>query len=311
MSEKPPSKAPRSSPFLFAAVPAGIGLLIMLLIQGTLHPLPVLTFKIDLGSLALLAGMLGSLALLNALLGKEREIKAQMVERAQQKAGHRRFLRRLDHELKNPLTALRAALVNLGNVEEEPSNPPLRDATLQAARLSRLVSDLRKLAELEEIELEKTPVDIPDLLTELIEALHDLPEQRAQHINLVVSRVPWSPPALPADADLLGIAFYNLLENALKYSSPTDQIEVRVLEDAHHLIVEVADSGAGIAAQDLPYLFEELYRGANAHGQSGSGLGLALAQRVIQRHNGTISVRTRQQDQKGTVFTVRLPLPKE
>jgi two-component system, OmpR family, sensor kinase len=295
-------------------MPLMFGLVVMLLIQVLLQPLPLVEFKADLGTVYFLLGALITLFLLVWGLTRLRQMqdcqKILRSERSQQQDQHRRFLRRLDHQLKNPLTALRAALVNLTDQTEPESRSALQDATTQADRLSRLVGDLRKLAELEERPLEKVKVDLPELLVELIEAAQDLPVHRSRKINLVVSRVPWPPPPVLGDPDLLGLAFYNLLENALKYSTPEDAVEVRVLEDDHFLIVEVADAGQGIDPEDLPHLFEELFRGVNAHGLEGSGLGLALVERLVQLHGGEISVRSRRKDQKGTVFVVRLPLAK-
>jgi two-component system OmpR family sensor kinase len=295
-------------------IPLALGLVLMLLIQLLLRPLPLVDFKADLGTVCFLLGALTTLFLLTWGLTRSRQVQnCQEIihnERSQQQDQHRRFLRRLDHQLKNPLTALRAALVNLADQTAPESRSAFRDATTQVDRLSRLVGDLRKLAELDEHPLEKVKVDLPELLCELIEAAQDLPVHCSRKINLVVSRVPWSPPPVLGDPDLLGLAFYNLLENALKYSAQEDAVEVRVLEDDHFLIVEVADAGLGIDAEDMPHLFEELFRGANAHGLEGSGLGLALVERLIQLHGGEISVRSRRKDQKGTVFVVRLPLAK-
>ena len=100
---------------------------------------------------------------------------------------------------------------------------------------------------------------------------------------------------------------YNLVENALKYTSESDSVEVRALEDGKAVVVEVADSGGGIATEDLSKIFEELYRGSNARTTEGSGLGLALVNRIISLHGGQIDVRSRQNSPRGTVFTVRLP----
>jgi signal transduction histidine kinase len=72
----------------------------------------------------------------------------------------------------------------------------------------------------------------------------------------------------------------------------------------------VADSGPGVPSDELPRIFEELYRGANARGTEGSGLGLALVQRIVELHGGQIQVRSQQEDPSGTVFTVRLPVGK-
>jgi signal transduction histidine kinase len=100
---------------------------------------------------------------------------------------------------------------------------------------------------------------------------------------------------------------YNLVENALKFTSVEEPVEVRALEDGRAIVVEVADSGTGIHAEDLPKIFEELYRGSNARGIEGSGLGLALVNRIVTLHGGQISVRSRQENPRGTVFTIKLP----
>ena len=100
---------------------------------------------------------------------------------------------------------------------------------------------------------------------------------------------------------------YNLVENALMFTSAHEPVEVRALEDGKAVVMEVADSGAGIPSDDLPKIFEELYRGSNARGTEGSGLGLALVSRIVALHGGQIEVRSRQTEPRGTVFTVRLP----
>jgi len=83
-------------------------------------------------------------------------------------------------------------------------------------------------------------------------------------------------------------------------------VEVRLREDGRWVVVEVADQGPGIAEEDLPHIFEELYRGRNAQGFPGSGLGLAIARQVVLRHGGEIEIRSR--PRVGTLVTVRLPV---
>jgi len=178
-------------------------------------------------------------------------------------------------------------------------------------RLSRLLADLRKLSDLEERPLECLPVDIPELLEEMVEAARLLPEHRNRQINLMVSRVPWPLPTVTGDRDMLGLAFYNLIDNALKFTSGKDTVEVRAREDGKVIIIEVADSGPGIPADETARIFEELYRGANARGVEGSGLGLALVRRIVGLHGGEIQVRSKQAGGGGTVFTVRMPMTKQ
>lgn len=293
-------------------MPFGIGLAFMVTIQILVQPTPIVEIRVDLGTALFLLGMIVTLLLAVWQIARLRQAvhdqAALQEERIKQEAAHRRFLRRLDHQLKNPLTALRAALVNLTDHVTPSNRQAIQAAELQADRLSRLMSDLRKLAELEELPLEMVEVDMPAMLRDVIEAVHALPDHCSRQIDLTFSRVPWAPPPVLGDPDLLSLVFYNLLENALKYSLAEDDVEVRILEDGRYLTVEVADSGSGIEKHDLPHLFEELFRGANAHMFEGSGLGLALAHRIVQHHRGAIHVRSRRQGQKGTVFAVRLPL---
>jgi two-component system OmpR family sensor kinase len=106
---------------------------------------------------------------------------------------------------------------------------------------------------------------------------------------------------------LLVLAVYNLVENALKFTAGNDSVEIRALEDGRVVVIEVADSGAGISPDDVSKIFEELYRGSNARSTEGSGLGLALVNRIAHLHGGGVGVRSSQQEPRGTVFTLRLP----
>lgn len=335
---------------VLAFVPLLGGVALYLFLHARLQRVPVLVFTADVGSALAVMGGAVSLVLLVGLLGWEmagqRCADRLFAMRRAQEDARRRFIRRLDHELKNPLTGLRAALANLGAQdgiaqtdlgrsldetapsinsrergepgEEAPGSAQqetgrlieapqsLQDAERQTERLSRLVADLRKLGELEERPLELEPVDLTEVLEEIVAAVCALPQYTRRPVGLVIPRVPWPLPQVNGDRDLLGLAFYNLVENALKYSGPGDAVEVRAVEDGRWVIIEVADGGPGIAGEDLPRIFEELYRGTNARGLEGSGLGLSLVRRVIDRHGGDISVRSRQAGQKGTVFRVRL-----
>ena len=173
-----------------------------------------------------------------------------------------------------------------------------------------MLADLRKLSDLGERPLERLPVDVPDLLQEMVDAAKSLPAYQGREVNLLISKVPSPFPTVTGDRDLLALVVYNLIENALKFTSGNEAVEVRSLEDGKAIVIEVADSGSGIPSEELPKIFEELYRGANARGIEGSGLGLALVHRIVNLHGGQIQVRSRQEDPRGTVFTVRLPVKK-
>jgi two-component system OmpR family sensor kinase len=219
----------------------------------------------------------------------------------------RRFIRRLDHEMKNPLTGLRTALVNLQEAQSREERIRAGGNAKKAQeRLTALLNDLRKLADLDERQIERERVEIPSLLSDVVDAARDHPAYAGRNLNLFIPRVPSPFPCIVGDRDLLLLAMYNLVENALKFTSAQEPVEVRALEDGKAVVMEVADSGAGIPSDDLPKIFEELYRGSNARGTEGSGLGLALVSRIIALHGGQIEVRSRQTEPRGTVFTVRL-----
>ncbi len=221
----------------------------------------------------------------------------------------RRFLQRLDHELKNPLTAVLAGLANLTQIE----NPEERSQTLESVgnqvnRIRQLVSELRKLADLETRPLEFNEVDLTGLLEEAFQLAGDHEAANQRSLTLSIPHAPWPLPKVDGDPDLLSLAFHNLLVNALKFTKKEDTIELRAFEDGNQVVIEVADTGPGIPEKETAFIWEELYRGEAARGIPGSGLGLALVKAIIARHQGEISLRSRTGE--GTVFTVRLPARK-
>src|SRR5574341_2211639 len=301
------------STLLMIALPLLLGGLASILAQVFLRTVPVLVFKIDIGMIAFVVGlvftMLASLFYLGIWMDKQRARMSLEDSLREAELGRRRFLMRLDHEIKNPLTGLQAALANLRETRSREEQERAADNADHAVeRLSGLLADLRKLSELEERPLERLPVDIPQLLQEMVEVARALPAFADRQINLSITRVPWPLPAVTGDRDLLGLAVYNLIDNALKFTSAGDSVEVRALEDGRTIVVEVADTGPGISPDDLGNIFEELYRGSNARGVEGSGLGLALVRRIVALHGGQIGVRSRQEEPCGTVFTLRLPV---
>jgi two-component system OmpR family sensor kinase len=194
----------------------------------------------------------------------------------------------------------------LANAADDPTPDAMQSVDGQVQRLARLTAELRKLAELETRPLERSDVDLNDLLTQVFELAQDRLAVEPRRLSLVLPHAPWPLPHISGDRDLLLLALHNLLDNAIKFSRPNDTIEMRASEDGAAAVVEVADTGPGIPEEDLPHVWEELYRGQGARGVPGSGLGLALVQAIVQRHGGQVSLRSRAG--QGTVFTVRLPM---
>jgi signal transduction histidine kinase len=237
-----------------------------------------------------------------------REVEGQLLQyRAEAAEDRRRFLQRLDHELKNPITAMRAGLANVSGAALEPGQQrALTSIEAQTVRLSRLTADLRKIAELETRTVERVPINLAQLLAEVIEFAEDYPDREGRQVKLTVPNAPWPLPTLFGDRDLLFVAVYNLVENALKFTEPDDTIELRAREDGRFVIVEVADTGPGIAAEEQAHVWEELYRGTNGRGIPGSGLGLSLVKAVVERHDGHVVLTSR--PGKGTLVSIHLPV---
>ncbi len=299
----------RLGPWLSAVLPAVLGICALAL--TALHLLPDLEvyLRADLGALAVLTGVGWSAALVAGMAAHrygERARRRSIVQaQAAAAADRQRFLRRLDHELKNPLTAIHAGLANLAEAPAAAREGTVRSVTAQTVRLSRLAADLRKLADLETRPLEQAPVNLAELLEEAVALIRERPEAGERHLALTLPRAPWPLPWVQGDRDLLFLALHNLLDNALKFTRPADTVEVRAFEDGQQVVVEVADTGPGVAEEDLAHVWEELYRGQAARGVQGSGLGLALVRAVITRHHGAVYIRSRRE--QGTVITVRLP----
>jgi two-component system OmpR family sensor kinase len=219
---------------------------------------------------------------------------------------------RLDHELKNPLTAIRAGLANIEQATDmvlatAGTAAALASVSAQADRIARLVSDLRKLADLETHEIEAVPVDLTGLLHEVAETVGEIPAAGERIIRVTVPQAPWPLPLIEGDRDLLFIAIQNLITNAVKFSARGDTVEVRASEVGNALLLEVADTGVGVPANEIGQVWQELARGRAARSLPGTGIGLALVRVIVLRHGGEVAIRSRAG--QGTVVSIRLPVP--
>jgi two-component system, OmpR family, sensor kinase len=272
------------------------------------------TYQVDLAGLASRLGIfLGTIVLTGFLVVwfAQRKIEQKQAEaQNEQISSQRRFFQRLDHELKNPLTIIRLGMVNLQQSPDLSSEQghSLERISVQVQRLQKLVVDLRLLYELDASRIERKPVNLRDLMEEAIDLSGQVAEP-TRKINLNVQQMPWPVSDILGDRDLLVLVFRNLLDNALKFSAASSSVEVRVTEDGRMASVEIVDTGTGIPAEELAHIFEELYRGENARGVPGSGLGLKLVERIISLHQGDIQVRSK--PEMGSVFTIKLPLASE
>ena len=215
------------------------------------------------------------------------------------------------HELRTPLHVIQ------GNLEGMldgvyPSTPEQIDATLQETRLlARLVDDLRtlSLAEAGELPLQWGPVDVADLLADAVTSFSGQAEERG--IRLGLGAVDGPPLVVHGDADRLDQVLGNLISNALRHTPAGGSVTLAARQEGERLAIRVADTGAGIPADDLPFVFDRFWRGdrARSHAEgAGSGLGLSIASQLVQAHGGALTVQS--EVGKGTEFIIRLLLDK-
>ena len=223
-----------------------------------------------------------------------RRLRLQVQEEARMQ--HRQFLRRLDHELKNPLTAVRAAVADASQGASPAIAVNLEVVDAQSRRMSRLLTDLRKLAELEAAPLDLEDVDLAETVQDAVTAVIEEAAGRgaAVRIRLDLPSVPWPLPHVRGDGDLLYSAVYNIVSNAAKYTPAGGAVEVRGREEGGTVTIEVADTGIGVPEREMGLVFRELGRAGNARALPGSGLGLPLVRTIAQRHGGTVGMTSRE-----------------
>jgi two-component system OmpR family sensor kinase len=292
--------------WIAAVLPAAASLVGNVLMAAGVVANPVVLLETDLATAVLTVGLALSavLVIVPYLRSWANSVRRQSILKSAQ--DRRRFLLRLDHELKNPLTALRAGLANLRETaDDRAENETLAGLEAQTLRLSRLTADLGKLADLETRPIEGARIDLGELLKEALSLAQENPAAGTRELSLTLPRAPWPLSTVQGDRDLLLLAMHNLIDNAMKFTRPGDTIEVRAVEDGLSVVLEVADTGPGIPSAELPHVWDELYRGEGARGVPGSGLGLALVRTIAERHGGQVHIRTRAGE--GTVVGLRLP----
>ena len=221
-----------------------------------------------------------------------------------------RFTADASHELRAPVAAILSnAQVGLLAPIEDTRQPRqrLENIVIQSKLVSALITNLLFLArhdgQLNPQELDKH--DLVELLNSLAKEYKTLAEQKDLKFNL---DIPKTSLEIKIERDLLKTAIRNLLDNAIKYTPAGGIITLELMSKPRRILIKIKDTGIGIPAVDLPHIFDRFYRvdKARTRETGGFGLGLAIAQQIIQAHDGRLTVES--EVGKGTTFQICLPL---
>lgn len=221
----------------------------------------------------------------------------------------REFFANLSHELRTPLTAILAYSETLltGAIDDRENNTRFIEKLYKhAAHMGELISDISDLSAIESgsVKLSLGPVRLKGVVTEIIA----LTEARRSDCDVSFSVSVSDNLMVQADRTRLEQILYNLIDNAVKFNRPGGSVVVRAEEGGGHVAIHVEDTGTGIAASDLPRVFERLYRTDKSRSRKveGTGLGLAIVKHLVQAHGGEVSAAS--EIGRGSRFTFTLPL---
>jgi signal transduction histidine kinase len=213
----------------------------------------------------------------------------------------------VSHELKTPITAIRAHLENLLDGVERPDPETLQVMLTQSERLGRLVDQLLDLSRLEsgDVPLDREPVELASLVSQV---LSEIDVARSDRGVMVEAEVPKDLPAAMADRERIHQVLFNLVDNAVRFTPAGGEVIVSASRHNGSVELRVADTGVGIPSEHLPRLFERFYRvdPARSREDGGTGIGLAIARSVVEAHGGTITAES--EIGRGSVFTFDLPV---
>jgi PAS domain S-box-containing protein len=219
------------------------------------------------------------------------------------------FLATLAHELRNPLAPLRNAIeiLRLQGMQAHESQWALDIMSRQMQQMTRLIDDLLDIARItgNKLELKKEVIDLSDVLRVAIETSKPIIESSGHEFSI---SLPQHPIYLKGDQVRIAQAISNLLNNAAKYTEPGGHIWLSAESRGHDAVIIVRDTGIGITAEMLPYVFDMFRQGERSSGTKGGlGIGLTLAKRLIKMHRGSIHVESKGLG-KGSSFAVHLPI---
>lgn len=218
----------------------------------------------------------------------------------------RQFINDVSHDFRTPLSTIGTTAYLLGRTDNpEKVARRIEIINQQIERIADLIESLKKITELDQTEeIHSSMIDINHILNSIYYEFVSELTKKQQNMALDLQD---SLSTVKGDIQLLGDAMRHLLKNAIQFTPDGGGIFVRTYQNDYDIVIEVADTGVGIAPEDMPYIFDRLYRGDKARNTNtgGSGLGLAIARRIIELHKGRIDVSS--EVGSGTVIKIHLP----
>jgi two-component system OmpR family sensor kinase/two-component system sensor histidine kinase BaeS len=213
------------------------------------------------------------------------------------------------HELRTPLTVLQGNLLAVIDDVYPLEKAEITRLYEQTRLLSRLVEDLHELsqAEAKQLSLSLQPVQMDELVETVITTFEPIAKTGGVLLHVEV------PPDLPmvlGDNARLSQVLHNLLNNALTHTPSGGQITIRAARHVDNLRLSIQDTGEGIPAEHLPYVFERFYRADRSRNRQtgGTGLGLAITKAIVEAHEGRVTAASEGIPGQGSTFTIELPL---
>ena len=243
---------------------------------------------------------------------REKLLKSERAARAEAENANRlkdEFLATVSHELRTPLNAILgwSAMLNRGPFEEENTRAALEIIERNAKAQGELINDILDVSRIitGKLRIESHLVELAPIIQSAVDTLR--PAADAKSINLEIS-LNSNGGAVLGDSNRLQQIIWNLVSNAIKFTPENGEIEIRLQQADSHLEVIVSDSGIGIDAEFLPFVFERFRQAdsSTTRAEKGLGLGLAIVRHLVELHGGTVSAES-DGDGKGAKFTIRLP----